>query len=139
MVPSALRLPRAVLRAAPAAAAAGGARASSSYPYARQLDASSIKGRHLDDLFSFTGAELEALLAMAHALKHQMGTLKRVYQPLVRPPRPARRGGARRLRGAWPSAAHRAHHGMPDTPVRRSLPAHPRARHNRRRRDAACP
>lgn len=59
-------------------------RAASGSPYARTLDATSIKGRHLDDLFSFTGSEIEALLKISHALKDKMGVRKQVYQPLVR-------------------------------------------------------
>ena len=58
-----------------------GARAMSAY--ARSLDASSIKGRHLDDLFSFTSTELETMLRISHALKSKMGVKKEIYQPLV--------------------------------------------------------
>jgi ornithine carbamoyltransferase len=57
---------------------------STASPYARSLDLSSLKGRHLDDLFSFTGAELEGLLRLSHALRDKMGVKKEVYQPLVR-------------------------------------------------------
>lgn len=56
---------------------------STASPYARSLDVSSLKGRHLDDLFSFTGAELEGLLRLSHALRDKMGVKKEVYQPLV--------------------------------------------------------
>lgn len=72
---------------APAAPTVGSnlARCMSMQPYARALDASSIKGRHFDDLFSFTGSEIEALLKISHALKLKMGVQKQVYQPLVRP------------------------------------------------------
>lgn len=84
MIPTAIRgwAYRSAGALRPAAPACG--RSVSSSPYARTLDASSIKGRHLDDLFSFTGSEIETLLKISHALKDKMGVRKEVYQPLVR-------------------------------------------------------
>lgn len=65
------------------AAARGGVPLARMSAYARSLDATSIKGRHFDDLFSFTASELDTLLKISHALKDKMGKRKEIYQPLV--------------------------------------------------------
>ena len=81
-------------------------------PYARSLDASSLKGRHLDSLFSLTGAEIDTLLRIAAALKEAMGRRRQVYQPLVR-------GAWRVARGMWSVVECAARRGALRCSVRR--------------------
>ena len=56
-------------------------------PLARSvsIDASSIKGRHLDSCFNFSGDELKTLLRMAAGLKRRLRAPDSApYRPLVR-------------------------------------------------------
>lgn len=84
-----LRLPQparaSVQRALSAAASAAALpRASASRPAARALhiDASSLKGRHLDSLFSLSAAELTTLLDLSAALKRALRKSTVAYAPL---------------------------------------------------------
>lgn len=49
----------------------------------RTLDASSLRGRHLDSLFSLSAAELRVLLDVGHALKRRLRREPGAYRPLV--------------------------------------------------------
>jgi len=49
----------------------------------RSVDASSVKGRHFDSLFSFSAAEINSLLTLSAGLKAALRKNDVVYQPLL--------------------------------------------------------
>ena len=86
--PSFARKPPACAAAANATARLNGGRrllsAAATHAPTKTVDVSSVKGRHFDDLFSFTAAEIDSLLVLSQTLKEQLGQRRVVYQPLVR-------------------------------------------------------
>ncbi len=52
------------------------------------VDASSLKGRHLDNLFLTSAGELAALLRISHGLRKKLTADPSSYRPLVRGPAP---------------------------------------------------
>ncbi len=61
----------------------GASSLSSSAAATRHVDVSSVRGRHIDSLFSFSADEITALLDMSAALKGALRRTGLVYQPLV--------------------------------------------------------
>jgi hypothetical protein len=89
-------------------AAAVSLRSMSASPGPITIDASSLKGRHLDTLASLSTTELKTLLAMSVALKERMKRPGYVYQPLVSWPVNWRSGG-RHWQAAGPGAGSGRH------------------------------
>jgi hypothetical protein len=97
-----------------AAAAAPGARGAPAR--AASVDASPLRGAHLDNMFDLTPRDLRALLDISHGLKAKLSKDPASYRPLVR-----RRGGApervtRRVGGNWGKGSGRAPLARPPLP-----------------------
>ncbi len=107
-------LARAAPRAAPRRAAHTGAAGAT-------LDASTLRGRHLDNFFLHTPAELRVLLDISHALKKKLRANPACYRPLVRGWLVAL-GWARTTRGGSERAQAQAQaQGQRGPPPRRAL------------------